>query len=145
MERTNAKKKVLFICTHNAARSQMAEGFVRAVYDDHYEAYSAGIEPTRVHPCAIRVMQDVGIDISSYRSKSLEEFDGQEFDYVATLCDDAQEACPIFLGGHIYLHHAFDNPSKAKEALTDADGCSPFIALRDQLKAWIEETFDTSE
>ena len=73
------------------------------------------------------------------------EFDGQEFDYIVTLCADAQEACPIFLGGHIYLHHAFDAPAQIKEALTDADGRSPFRVVRDQLKAWIEETFDTSE
>ena len=95
MENKDAKKKVLFICIHNAARSQMAEGFIRALYDDRYEAYSAGTEPTRVDPCAITVMQDVGIDISTSRSKGLEEFDGQQFDYVVTLCADAQESCPI--------------------------------------------------
>ena len=144
MERTDAKKKVLFICTHNAARSQMAEGFIRALYDDRYEAYSAGTEPTQVHRCAVKVMQEAGIDISTYRSKGLEEFDGQQFDYVVTLCADAQEACPIFIGGGTYLHHAFDDPARVKEALTEADGCSPFRAVRDQLKAWIDVTFGTT-
>ena len=144
MERTDAKKKVLFICTHNAARSQMAEGFIRALYDDRYEAYSAGTEPTQVHRCAVKVMQEAGIDISTYRSKGLEEFDGQQFDYVVTLCADAQEACPIFIGGETYLHHAFDDPARVKGALTDADGCSPFRAVRDQLKAWIDVTFRTT-
>ena len=144
MESTDAKKKVLFICTHNAARSQMAEGFIWALYDDRYEAYSAGTEPTQVHRCAVKVMQEAGIDISTYRSKGLEEFDGQQFDYVVTLCADAQEACPIFIGGETYLHHAFDDPARAKESLTDADGCSPFRAVRDQLKAWIDVTFGTT-
>jgi arsenate reductase len=141
MKNTDAKKKVLFICTHNAARSQMAEGLMRALYDDRYEAYSAGTEPTRVHPCAITAMQDVEIDISPYRSKGLEEFDGQQFDYVVTLCADAQEACPIFMGGETYLHRAFDDPAQVKEVGSKTDGCSPFKAVRDQLKAWIESTF----
>lgn len=135
MERTESKTTVLFICTHNAARSQIAEWFIRALYDDRYEAYSAGTEPTRVHPCAIRVMQDAGIDISTYRSKGLEKSDGQEFDYVATLCADAREACPIFMGGETYLYHAFDDLTQVKEALGEADGHSPFRTIRDQLKA----------
>jgi arsenate reductase len=154
MEHTDAKKRVLFICAHNTARSQMAEGFLRALYGDRYEAYSAGTEPTHVHPCAIKVMQEAGIDISTYRSKGLEKFDGQHFDYIVTLCADDQEACPIFIGGrghrvtwHIdraYLHQAFDDPAQVKEALTEAD-CSPFRAVRDQLKEWIEATFGTAE
>ena len=90
-------------------------------------------------------MQEAGIDISTYRSKGLEEFDGQQFDYIVTLCADAQEACPIFVGGTTYLHHAFDDPAQVKEALVGADECSPFRAVRDQLRAWIETTFGTSE
>ena len=145
MENKDAKKKVLFICTHNAARSQMAEGFIRALYDDRYEAYSVGTEPTRVDPCAITVMQDVGIDISTYRSKGLEEFDGQQFDYIVTLCADAQESCPIFIGGQTYLHHAFDDPAHVKETISETDECSRFRTVRDQLRAWIEATFGTAE
>ncbi len=145
MKHSQDKNRVLFICTHNAARSQMAEGFLKAHYGDRYDAYSAGTEPTRIDPCAITVMQEVGIDISTSRSKGLEEFDGQQFDYVVTLCADAQEACPIFVGGEVYLHHAFDDPARVKEALTEADRCSQFRAVRDQLKAWIDATFGTAE
>lgn len=94
-----AKKKILFLCTHNAARSQMAEGFTNAWYSDRYDAHSAGNEPTSVHSCAIEVMAELGIDISSHRAKSLDEFDDQTFAYVVTLCADEQESCPIFPGG----------------------------------------------
>jgi arsenate reductase len=90
-------------------------------------------------------MQEVGVDISTSRSKSLDEFDGQQFDYVVTLCADAQEACPIFLGGRNYLHHAFDDPIRVQEARVEADGCSQFRAVRDLLKAWIDATFGTAE
>jgi arsenate reductase len=139
------KKRVLFICTHNAARSQMAEGFLRTHYGDRYDAYSAGFEPTRVDPCAITVMREVGVDISKYRSKGLEEFEGQHFDYVVTLCADAQESCPIFIGGESYLHHAFDDPVRVKDVLTEADSCSRFRAVRDQLEAWIDATFGAAK
>lgn len=123
----------------------MAEGFMRDIYNSRYEAYSAGTEPTRVHPCTIIVMQEAGVDISTYHSKSLEEFDGQQFDYVVTLCAGAQDACPIFLGGDKYLHHAFDDPAQVKEAATETDVCSQFRTVRDQLKAWIDATFGTAE
>jgi len=99
------KKKILFLCTHNAARSQMAEGFVNALHADRYQAYSAGSEPTDVHPCAIEVMAEQGIDIASQRAKSVDEYDNASFDYVVTMCADAQENCPIFPGGVEYLHH----------------------------------------
>lgn len=144
MENKDAKKKVLFICTHNAARSQMAEGFVRALYDDCYEAYSAGTEPTRVHPCAIMVMWEADVDISTYHAKGLEEFDGQQFDYVVTLCADAQEACPIFVGGETYLHHAFDDPAQSQTTATETDTCTRFRIIRDQVKEWIDSTFSCS-
>jgi arsenate reductase len=90
-------------------------------------------------------MWEAGVDISTYHSKSLEEFDGQQFDYVVTLCADAQDACPIFLGGNIYLHHAFDDPAQVKEAATETDVCSQFRTVRDQLRAWIDATFGTAE
>ena len=122
----------------------MAEGFMRDLYDSRYEAYSAGIEPTQVHPCTIIVMREAGVDISTYHSKSLEEFDGQQFDYVVTLCADAQEACPIFIGGEIYLHHAFDAPTQSKATTTETDACTQFRMVRDQLKEWIDSTFSCS-
>ena len=89
------KKKVLFLCTHNSARSQMAEGLLRAIYSDRYEAYSAGIEATTVDPRAVAVMKEIGIDISGQRSKSAEEFQDIIFDHAVTVCDRARQACPI--------------------------------------------------
>ena len=133
------KKKILFLCTHNAARSQMAEGFINARHADRYEAQSAGNEPTEVHACAIEVMADMGIDISSHRAKSLDEFDNLTFDYVVTLCADLQESCPIFPGGREYLHHAFNDPvPNAGEGAP----CASFRRVRDQLREWLESTFD---
>jgi arsenate reductase len=133
------KKKILFLCTHNAARSQMAEGIVNALYGDRYEAFSAGNWPTQVHPCAIAVMAEVDIDISAHRAKSLDEFDGQTFDYVVTLCADAQESGPIFPGGGKYVHHAFVNPGSVPAP--DNDRCASGRHVRDQIKEWLEETF----
>jgi arsenate reductase len=138
----NAKRKILFLCTHNAARSQMAEGFVNAMYVDRYEAYSAGNEPTEVHPCTIEVMAEEGIDIASQRAKSVNEFDDMSFNYVVTLCADNQENCPIFPGGETYLQRAFPDPvsARAKE-----QNCGRFRRARDQIKAWLKETFSEVE
>jgi len=132
-------KKILFLCTHNAARSQMAEGFVNARYHDRYEAYSAGNEPTGVHPCAVEAMAEVGIDISAQRAKSADAFDNASFEYVVTMCADATESCPIFPGATEYLQHAFPNPVSAE---ADArDRCKSFRQVRDEISAWIESTF----
>jgi len=90
----------------------MAEGLMKALYGDKYEAYSAGTEPTKVSPYAVKVMAEVGIDISKQYSKSVEEFRGKEFDYVATVCNHAKETCPYFPGGKKYLHESFEDPSK---------------------------------
>ena len=133
------KKNVLFICTHNAARSQMAEGFLNALYGERYEAFSAGIEPGEVNPYAITVMAEVGIDISQHRSKSLDEFHGKQFDFVVTVCDYAKEVCPFFPGKSI-LHKNFRDPSKHH-------GCNNVILqeirrIRDDIKDWIINTFN---
>lgn len=133
------KKKVLFICTHNSARSQMAEGLVNARYGDRFEAYSAGIEPTRVHPLAIKVMAELGIDISHHRSKSIEEFLGQEFDYVVTVCDHAKETCPFVPGAKEYLHAGFPDPAAAEG--TEEERLAAFRQVRDAISAWLEKTF----
>ena len=133
------KKKVLFICTHNSARSQMAEGILRTLYGDRYEAYSAGTQPTKVNPYAIKVMSEIGIDISNHRSKSAEEFRGKEFDYVVTVCDNAKEACPFFPGGKTYLHKGFKDPSEFKG--NENEIVAEFRRVRDEIKRWIEETF----
>lgn len=111
MALSNKKKRVLFICTHNAARSQMAEGLLRALHGNRYEVFSAGTEPGRVSPCAIRVMAEIGIDIGAHRAKSLQEVLNQEFDYVVPVCDHAKESCPYFPGGKKILHQSFDDPS----------------------------------
>ena len=100
------KNKVLFICTHNSARSHMAEGFLNALYGERYEAYSAGIEPTEVNPHVVTVMAEFGIDISTHRSKNINEFQGTHFDYVVTVCDHAKEVYPVFPRDTV-LHHSF--------------------------------------
>jgi arsenate reductase len=107
------KKRVLFLCTHNSARSQMAEGLLRKMGGDQLEVFSAGTEETRVHPLAIEAMREVGIDISGQRSKTLDEFNGQPFDYVITVCDRANETCPIFPSATERMHWSFDDPSAA--------------------------------
>lgn len=104
------KTKVLFICTHNSARSQMAEGYLRARYGDRYEAFSAGTEVTRVHPCAVLVMEEAGIDISGNRSKSLSEFAGVRMDIVVTVCDRAAKTCPVFPGAEKIMNKKFSRP-----------------------------------
>ncbi|HJQ39961.1 MAG TPA: arsenate reductase ArsC [Thermoanaerobaculia bacterium] len=107
------KKRVLFLCTHNSARSQMAEGWLRHMAGDAFEVFSAGTERTRVQPLAIEVMREAGIDISGHRSKTLDEFSGQTFDYVITVCDGANESCPIFPGAAERIHWSFDDPAAA--------------------------------
>jgi len=133
------KKKVLFICTHNSARSQMAEGLLNAFYGDRYEAYSAGTDPSQVNPYAIKAMAEIGIDISFHRSKSLEEFRGKKIDYVVTVCDQAKGACPFFPGAREYLHKSFDDPSKFQG--TEDEILDGVRQVRNEIKKWIEETF----
>ena len=103
--------RVLFLCTHNSARSQMAEGLLRELGGNKVEVFSAGSEPTSVHPLAIKVMLDRGIDLRTHRSKHLEEFLGQNFDYVITVCDRVREACPVFPGNPEQIHWSFPDPA----------------------------------
>ena len=133
------KKKVLFICTHNAARSQMAEGYMNAKYGDRYEAFSAGTEVTRVHPVAIEVMREIGIDISGHRSKLLDEFFGTGIETVVTVCDSAQGFCPFFPGAKEEIHQSFPDPS----AFTgpDPEILAGFRRVRDEIARWIDATF----
>ena len=112
MTQKHEKKKVLFLCTHNSARSQMAEGLMNAHYGDRYEAYSAGTEPSNVNPYAVAVMAEIAIDISSHRPKSIGEFQSIQFDYVVTVCDSAKETCPFFPGGKEQIHKGFEDPSQ---------------------------------
>jgi len=132
------KQKILFICTHNSARSQMAEALLRTLYGNYYEAYSAGIEPTSVNPYAVEVMKELGIDLSTHRSKSIEEFQGMIFDVVVTVCDNAKEACPFFPGKKV-IHKGFDDPAILNGLIEDT--LDVFRRVRDEMKDWIKKTF----
>jgi arsenate reductase len=127
---------VLFICTHNSARSQMAEGLVNALFADQLEASSAGTEATRIHPAAIKAMAEIGIDISGHRSKSIDEFMDRTFDLVVTVCDNAANNCPFFPGAKNTVHHAFEDPAACRG--TDEEVLACFRRSRDEIRAWIE-------
>lgn len=133
----SARKRILFVCTHNSARSQMAEGWINFLYGDRYEAFSAGTAPSHVDSRAIQVMAEVGIDLSRHRSKSLDEFRGMRFDYVVTVCNRAKGLCPSFPGGAVILHRAFDDPS----TLTGEESLSDLRQIRDEIRIWLKETF----
>ena len=137
------KQKVLFICTENAARSQMAEGIMRAMLGDRYEAYSAGVKPDRVSPFAIRTLAEKGIDISQHRSKSIDEFKDKTFDYVITVCDRARETCPFFPGGKHILHAPFNDPAATHGS--DEEILKAFRIIRDQITSWIRTTFEGTD
>ncbi|UCC41439.1 MAG: arsenate reductase ArsC [Candidatus Aminicenantes bacterium] len=134
-----ARKKVLFVCTHNSARSQMAEGLLNSLYGDRYQACSAGTEPSVLNLYAIQVMAEIGIDISKNRSKSINEFMKEKFDYVITVCDHANETCPFFPGGMKRLHRGFEDPASFKGI--EADTLSVFRRIRNEIKEWIKKQF----
>jgi len=136
------RKTILFICTHNSSRSQMAEGFIKALYSDKYKAYSAGTTPSSVNPYAIRVMKEIGIDISNQRSKSINEFRGEIFDYVVTVCDNARETCPFFPGKKV-IHRGFQDPASVEGR--EEEKIAIFRKVRDEIKHWIIETFGKTE
>lgn len=125
-------KRVLFICTRNSARSQMAEGLANHDLAGKVEAFSAGTDPSAVHPIAVAVMREVGIDMSHHRSKSIDEFAGEKFDYVITLCDQANESCPLFFGGTRRLHMGFDNPAAVMGS--EEEKFMAFRKVRDQIR-----------
>jgi len=131
------KTKVLFVCTHNSARSQMAEGFLRRLGGDAIEATSAGTEPGELHPLAVEVMAEEGIDISGQHAKSVDDFVQQRFDYVITVCDDANESCPIFPNALHRLHWSFPDPSMAGG--THEECLAVFRQVRDGVKARVEQ------
>ncbi len=131
--------RVLFLCTHNSSRSQMAEGLLRVRGGGRYAVYSAGTHPRQVHPLAIAAMRERGIDISAaagYRAKSLREFEGQPFDLVVTVCDDAAEECPFFPGARRQEHWSFPDPSAATG--TDEQRLAVFRQVRDAIAARID-------
>jgi arsenate reductase len=127
---------ILFICVHNSARSQMAEGLVNALYADRLGAVSGGTVATRVHPAAIKAMAEIGIDISGHRSKSIDEFMDRKFDLVVTVCDNDAKDCPFFPGARNTIHHAFDDPAACSG--TDDEVLACFRRSRDEIRRWIE-------
>ncbi len=128
--------RILVLCTGNSARSQMAEGLFRHYLGDRYEVFSAGTNPSHVRPEAIDVMRELGIDISSHRSKSVDEFAGQEFTYVITVCDNAKESCPIFPGKTQRIHWGFEDPAEALG--TEEERKAEFRRIRDRIASRIK-------
>jgi arsenate reductase len=145
----SSKKKVLFLCFHNSARSQIAEGLLRAMYGDRYEVYSAGVEASKVDPRSVKVMSEIGIDISGQRSKEVNEYRGILFDLAVTVCDKAKEMCPICgvslrafstaPAAKETIHRTFKDPADARG--TEEDQLNAFRQARDELKDWIAQTF----
>lgn len=133
------KPTVLFVCTHNSARSQMAEGLLRARYGDRYAVYSAGTEPGGVNPFAVETMREIGIDIGGHRSESVDAYADRPLDYVVTVCDSAQENCPYLPAQRQNLHHSFADPSAVEG--DDEEKQAAFRAARDAIAAWVEATF----
>lgn len=131
------KRRVLFLCTHNSARSQMAEGFLRALAGDRFEVASAGTEATRVHPLAVKAMAEVGVDLSRHTSKAVDQLLDQRWDYVITVCDAAGEACPVFPGKVSRLHWSFQDPAQAGG--TDDERLAVFRRVRDEIRARIAQ------
>ena len=136
------KRRVLFLCTGNSARSQIAEGLVNHFLGDRWEAFSAGTHPTGyVHPLAVQAMAELGIDISGQRSKSVEEFRGQPFDVVITLCDSAAQECPIWLGPGRAVHMGFPDPAQADGVM--ADRMDAFRQVRDGIREKVLRYLET--
>ncbi len=126
------KKRVLFLCTHNSCRSQMAEGLINHDLGDRFKAFSAGTEATRVNPLAVRVMAELGIDISGHYSKTIDELAGQQFYHVITLCGSANEQCPLFFGGVRREHIGFADPSRLVGS--DEEVLPEFRRVRDEIR-----------
>jgi arsenate reductase (thioredoxin) len=136
------KQTILFICTHNSARSQIAEGLVNHYFGERWEASSAGIIATFVKPFAIKALAEIGIDISQHTSKTIAAFQGQEFDVVVTVCDSARETCPFFPGKKV-IHKSFADPSNVEG--TNEEKLAAFCRTRDEIKAWLRETLPQLE
>jgi arsenate reductase len=139
MQAAVRKLKVLFLCTGNSCRSQMAEGWARALKSDVVEAYSAGIEKHGMNPHAVKVMAEAGVDISQHYSKTPMEIGPVEFDYVVTVCGHANESCPVFPGKTRVVHVAFEDPPKLTKHLPDgAEKLAVYRRVRDQIRAFVE-------
>lgn len=138
MERRDMQKeRVLVLCTGNSARSQMAEGLLRHDFGERFEVFSAGTKPSSVRPEAIAVMRELDIDLAGHRSKHVSEFDGQPFEYVITVCDNAKESCPVFPGPVKRIHWSFEDP--AAVAGSEEERLAAFRKVRDQIRATFQE------
>lgn len=139
-----AKLKVLFLCTGNSCRSQMAEGWARSLKEDRIEAYSAGIETHGLNPNAVLVMKEAGVDISNHRSKLLSDLKAVRFDYVVTVCGHAHETCPVFPDKATVLHRGFDDPPRlARDAATEEEALGHYRRVRDEIRAFVESLPDS--
>lgn len=140
------KLKVLFLCTGNSCRSQMAEGWTRQLRGDVIDAYSAGIEPHGMNARAVAVMREVGVDISGHHSKHIDELAAVRFDYVVTVCDHANETCPVLPLRVKRLHVGFDDPPRlARDAATEAEALTHYRRVRDEIRAFVERLPSTLE
>lgn len=134
----NEQKRVLILCTGNSARSQMAEGLLRHDAGDEFAVESAGVQPGTVRQEAVEAMREIGVDISCHRSKSVDEFAGQNFDYIVTVCDNAKETCPVFAGTAKRIHQSFEDPPS--ESVGDYNSrLTIFCRVRDELRQWLKE------
>lgn len=131
------RQSVLVLCTGNSARSQMAEGLLRSMAGDQFDVESAGVAPTAVRPEAIDALREIGIDITSHRSKSVDEFINKDFDYIITVCDNAKESCPVFPGSATRIHWSFDDPAAAGG--TYDQRLEVFRTVRDQIRQQLVE------
>jgi arsenate reductase len=133
------KQKVLFLCTGNSCRSQMAEGWTRHLQGDLIEAYSAGTQPKGLNPDAVLTMKEAGVDISSHSSQHIDEFAAEELDWVVTVCGHADETCPKFPGKTRVVHKGFDDPpALATNAKSEAERLAPYRRVRDEIRAFVE-------
>ncbi|MBN2134179.1 MAG: arsenate reductase ArsC [Acidobacteria bacterium] len=134
----NDRRKILFLCTGNSCRSQMAEGWLRHYFSDRYDAYSAGTAPGKLDPRAVKVMSESGVDISSHKSKSVDDFGKMEFDYVITVCDSARENCPFFPAKVKLIHKGFEDPPVlAREAKSEDEAFGFYQRVRDEIEDFI--------
>jgi len=133
------KKQILFLCTHNSCRSQMAEALANHFLGNSCQAFSAGTEATQVNPLAALVLTELGIDTSPLRSKTMDEFAGQTFDHMVTLCGDANEKCPLFFGGVQRTHQGFEDPSRLNGS--EENFLPEFRRVRDEIKNWVMNYF----
>lgn len=136
---SSARLKILFLCTGNSCRSQMAEGWARQLKSDVIQPYSAGIETHGLNPYAVRAMQEAGVDISAQQSTNVADYSDIEFDYVITMCGHADEHCPVFSGNAVVIHKGFDDPPKlAANATTEEEKMGHYRRVRDEIRSYVE-------